>query len=90
MSTTEHSRLTHGKYVVCRWIGNSEPVAAKHYLQLTDEHFDRAIQGEHEAAQNAAQKMHETSRRKTGNEARNHMEFQKLAKGFRLFPKPAK
>jgi hypothetical protein len=27
---------------VCAWIGNSQPVAAKHYLQLTDERFDRA------------------------------------------------
>jgi len=26
-------------HVVCAWIGNSQPVAAKHYLQLTDEHF---------------------------------------------------
>ena len=34
---------TFSMHVVCRWIGNSSPVAAKHYLQLTDEHFDRAI-----------------------------------------------
>ena len=31
-------------HVVCKWIGNSQPVAAKHYLQLTDEHFERALQ----------------------------------------------
>lgn len=30
-------------HVVCKWIGNSEPVAAAHYLQLTDEHFERAV-----------------------------------------------
>lgn len=30
-------------HVVTRWIGNTVPVAAKHYLQLTDEHFDRAV-----------------------------------------------
>ena len=30
-------------HVVCRWMGNSELVAAKHYLQLTDGHFERAI-----------------------------------------------
>ena len=29
-------------HVVCKWIGNYEPVAAKHYLQLTDEHFEQA------------------------------------------------
>ncbi|NOS99424.1 MAG: site-specific integrase [Phycisphaerales bacterium] len=29
-------------HVVCAWIGNSQAVAAKHYLQVTDEHFERA------------------------------------------------
>ncbi len=29
-------------HVVCAWIGNSEAVATKHYLQVTDEHFERA------------------------------------------------
>ena len=45
------------EHVVCAWIGNSRPVARKHYLQVTDEHFEQAIkpEGESEAAQNAAQ-----------------------------------
>lgn len=30
-------------HVVCGWIGNSAPVAQKHYLQLTSEHFERAL-----------------------------------------------
>jgi len=29
-------------HVVCKWIGNSQAVAAKHYLQTTDEHFSEA------------------------------------------------
>ncbi len=33
-------------HVVCQWIGNSQPIAAEHYLQVTDEHFDRAVQGD--------------------------------------------
>lgn len=53
-------------HVVCKWIGNSQPVAAEHYLQLTDDHFNRAIQGNQDgpekAAQNAAQKLHEMAR----------------------------
>jgi integrase len=28
--------------VVCSWIGNTEIIAMKHYLQVTDDHFDRA------------------------------------------------
>jgi len=39
-------------HVVCSWIGNSEPVAAKHYLQVTDAHYEQAVG---EAAQKAAQ-----------------------------------
>ncbi len=32
-------------HVVCAWIGNSEAVARKHYLQVTDDHFARAAGG---------------------------------------------
>jgi len=52
-------------HVVCAWIGNSQPVAAKHYLQVTDEHFAKAVQdhGEpdrDERLQNVMQQMHES------------------------------
>jgi len=30
-------------HVVCQWIGNSQPIAAKHYLQVTDDHFSKAL-----------------------------------------------
>ena len=29
-------------HVVCAWLGNSQAVAKKHYLQVTDEHFKQA------------------------------------------------
>ncbi len=32
-------------HVVCAWLGNSERIAARHYLQVTDEHFQRATEG---------------------------------------------
>ena len=48
-------------HVVCAWIGNSQSVAAKHYLQVTREHFDRAV-AEGEALQNPVQQSHETTR----------------------------
>ena len=35
---------TYPLHVVCSWIGNSEAVAAKHYLQVTDNHFELATQ----------------------------------------------
>ena len=33
----------HPMHVVCAWIGNSERVAARHYLQVTDAHFEKAL-----------------------------------------------
>lgn len=66
-------------HVVCTWIGNSQPIAMQHYMQVTDEHFERACRGnkqekgEAKAAQNAAQTTHETARshRKHGREERS-------------------
>ncbi len=43
-------------HVVCAWLGNSERVARRHYLQVTDEHFAKAVAVD--AAQNAAQSVH--------------------------------
>ncbi|MFC1635169.1 tyrosine-type recombinase/integrase [Planctomycetota bacterium] len=46
------------EHVVCAWIGNSRKVAREHYLQVTDEHFERAAQlpkETDEVVQNAAQ-----------------------------------
>jgi integrase len=31
---------------VCEWMGNSETVADQHYLQVLEEHYDRAVVGE--------------------------------------------
>jgi hypothetical protein len=41
----------HPMHVVCAWTGNSQTVAAKHYLQVTDKHYDSA-------AHNPAQQAH--------------------------------
>lgn len=31
-------------HVVCEWIGNSQPIAARHYLRVTDADFEKAVQ----------------------------------------------
>ena len=54
-------------HVVCAWIGNSQPVAAKHYLQVTDDHFRQATEGAPKAAQKAAQ--YPSGRARMGREA---------------------
>lgn len=35
----------HPTHVVCEWLGNTKSVAREHYLQVTDEHFARAVRG---------------------------------------------
>lgn len=42
-------------HVVTAWIGNSAAVAAKHYLQVTDDHFAAAANGDVGALQKAVQ-----------------------------------
>ena len=44
-------------HVVTAWIGNSRAIAAKHYLQVREEDFERAARPE-SAAQNPAQSAH--------------------------------
>lgn len=53
-------------HVVSAWMGNSIPVAAKHYLQVTDDHFRKA-------AHNPAQKRAATARNE-GNPTRRGSE----------------
>jgi integrase len=58
-------------HVVCEWMGNSEPVAAKHYLQITDEHFERAVQ-------NAVQHLPEPPRNDTQQHLSRNAETQEI------------
>lgn len=54
-------------HVVCAWIGNSEDVAKLHYLQVTDQHFEKALQ-------NPVQTLHGTSRQNSPRVNRAHSE----------------
>lgn len=36
------------------WLGNSPDIAKKHYLQLTEEHFQRAVGGTEKTAADSA------------------------------------
>ncbi len=48
--------------VVCKWIGNSPQVASKHYLQVTEEHFQKAVQNpvQYPAATPSTDSQHES------------------------------
>ena len=52
---------------VCKWIGNTVAIAAKHYIQVSDQDFQRAAKAgkntPRNAAQNAAQSTHEKGRK---------------------------
>jgi len=49
------------EHIVCTWIGNSQQVARKHYLQITEKHYEKAAgMVTSEAAQEAA--LHGTAK----------------------------
>ena len=49
-------------HVVCAWLGNSIRVATEHYLQVTDEHFERATSAPARVVQNRVQHDAESPR----------------------------
>jgi len=49
-------------HVVCEWIGNSQPVAAEHYLQVHDEHYRQATAGEGAVRQAVRNRSQEASK----------------------------
>jgi integrase len=60
-------------HVVCAWVGNTERIAAKHYLQVTEDYFQRAAAGAaksgavgpEKALQNPVQQTAASSRKET-------------------------
>ena len=84
LRSTRQTELTEQcpAHVVCSWIGNTERVAANHYLQTTDAHFARAVTDippVQEAAQKPAQYMAEsgsTEGKALNQNVGNHRDFQ--------------
>ncbi|MBU4271383.1 MAG: tyrosine-type recombinase/integrase [Planctomycetes bacterium] len=62
---------TYPMHVVTSWLGNTATVAAKHYLQVTDEHFQRAATGGAKAVQNPVQQAQETACKGRQQETQN-------------------
>jgi len=66
LRSTRQTELVENKpeHVVCTWIGNSPVIAAKHYLQVTDGHFEEAIgNADGSALQYPVQHVAETARK---------------------------
>jgi len=71
-------------HVVTAWIGNSEPVARKHYLQVTAEHFERAVRaapGAAPEAESAAKSAADTARQEKTEETQNPTDSKVTASG---------
>ncbi|MBW3600624.1 MAG: site-specific integrase, partial [Planctomycetes bacterium] len=60
-------------HVVCEWIGNSQAVAAEHYLQTTEEHFARAARTTHKTTHGTAE-MSGNERNGEGQECEKPLE----------------
>jgi hypothetical protein len=66
-------------HVVCAWLGNNRDTARRHYLQLTDAHFERATVSSEEAAQIAAQQGPAEGRKGQQIQSGNRNEAQRPA-----------
>ena len=60
----------HNVQNACDWIGNSVKVAMRHYLQTTEEDFERAVQPQ-KAKQNPKQYLHAEARKESHDENSN-------------------
>ncbi len=65
-------------HVVTTWLGNSQLIAAKHYLQVTDEHFAKATQNPTQRATEIADE--------TGNYDKRPLRENEVPRSFRGFP----
>jgi len=68
-------------HVVCAWLGNSEAIARRHYLQVTDEHFERAAGGAPHCAPQKTPETEEIDRKASQAKPRKRREIpQSVAK----------
>lgn len=66
-------------HVVCAWLGNTVPVAAKHYLQVTDEHYEKAVQNPVQSASESLRPRRSPSKISAGNEALRCLTIKQIA-----------
>jgi integrase len=81
------------EHIVTKWIGHTTAVARKHYLQVTEDHFERAatasVPRDGKAAQNPAQKVSEDagkSRKAHPAESTDPLHLPALTETFRHLP----
>ena len=85
MRASRETELTqeHPLHVVVQWLGNSAPIAARHYLQVTDADFDRAVQG---GAKSGALETHNQAQHAAAGDCEESQERQKAPENQGLLP----
>ena len=85
MRASRETELTqeHPLHVVVAWLGNSAPIAAKHYLQVTDADFNRAVQG---GAKSGALEAQNQAQQAAAENGRVSQETQKAPENQGLLP----
>ena len=71
-------------HVVCQWLGNTQAIAAKHYLQVTDAHFQSASK----SAQNPTQTVQDRGVWRGQPSTSGVKKSEKLPPGKRCLPLP--
>ena len=74
-------------HVVCAWIGNTQAVAAKHYLQVRDEDFERAAKRD---AEDDALPTQKTTQQPTGDSGTSWQETTQAHGGHGLMPQSSR
>jgi site-specific recombinase XerD len=65
-------------HVVCEWIGNTAAIAAKHYLTVREEDFERACEG---GAQSGARAAHFQAQQAAASERKDSQELSEVLQG---------
>ena len=66
-------------HVVCAWMGNSQPVARKHYLQVTEDHFAEAVKAGAEPGAGAVQNQVQHTTADDGDESQSEKKTPAIA-----------
>ncbi len=61
-------------HVVCAWLGNTQAVAAEHYLTVTDSHFARAVDTDVDSGEKAAQNPAQQPSKEVGSSRKSENE----------------
>lgn len=69
--------------IVAKWLGNTQAVAMRHYVDVTDADFERAISGDVPATEQAAHKAAQQTHATAGSESQTKRRARKKSRSLR-------